>query len=404
MPSSSTGSTASITFNERKAVERVIDMIAIAGKSCQEKAIAGYIEQKLVEAGIPASAISYDRAHKLSTYGGEVGNLIVKLPGIKSGPRRMLMGHIDTVPLCVGAQPVLRGNKIVSKSPLTALGGDNRAGAAIVLTAILEILKQNLPYPPLTLFWPVQEEIGLLGARHVSINKLGKPKLCFNWDGGDAQITCIGATGGYELFIEIDGIASHAGGHPEDGVNAIAVASIAIADLVKNGWHGLVLKNGLRGTSNIGVIQGGDATNVVTSKVILRGEARSHDRKFRSRIVKEIEQAFQRAVKQLKNAAGKTGKLTFGADLKYDSFQLSTDEPCVQSAITAVKKCGLDPELRVSNGGLDANWTSALGLPTVTLGAGQHDIHTTSEWLDVASYLKGCQIGLMLATGGELDE
>ncbi|MDA0833725.1 MAG: M20/M25/M40 family metallo-hydrolase [Planctomycetota bacterium] len=401
MTSSTTASLTTFTFNERKAVERVIDMIAIAGKSCEEKAIADFIEQKLLAAGVPASAIVYDRAHKLSSYGGNVGNLIVKLPGTKPGPRRMLMGHIDTVPLCVGAQPVQRGNKIVSKSPSTALGGDNRAGAAIVLTAILEILKQKLPHPPLTLFWPVQEEIGLLGAKHVALNKLGKPKLCFNWDGGDAQITCIGATGGYELFIEIEGIASHAGGHPEAGVNAISIASLAIADLVKNGWHGLVLKNGLRGTSNIGVIQGGDATNVVTSKVSLRGEARSHDRKFRSRIVKEIQQAFQRAVKQLKNSSGKTGKLTFSAELKYDSFQLSTDEPCVQSAIAAVKKCGLNPELRISNGGLDANWTSALGLPTVTLGAGQHDIHTTAEWLDVPSFLKGCQIGLLIATASE---
>lgn len=399
-----TSPASSITVNEKQAVQRVMEMISISGKSCEEKAIAEYIEQQLLRAGVPPSAVSYDRAHKLSPYGGEVGNLIVKLPGTLKAPRRMLMGHIDTVPLCVGAQPVVKGNKIVSKSPLTALGGDNRAGASIVLTAILEILKRDLPHPPLTLFWPVQEEIGLLGARHVAINKLGNPKLCFNWDGGDAQITCIGATGGYELFIEINGIASHAGGHPEDGVNAIAVASLAISDLVQNGWHGLILKNGERGTSNIGLIEGGDATNVVTAKVALRGEARSHNPKFRSRIVKEIKQAFERAVKQLKNAAGKTGKLTFAADLKYDSFHLSSDEPCVQSAIAAVKKCGLAPELRVSNGGLDANWTSALGLPTVTLGAGQHDIHTTAEWLDVPSYLKACRIGLTIATATEMAE
>ncbi|MFN0197946.1 MAG: M20/M25/M40 family metallo-hydrolase [Planctomycetaceae bacterium] len=392
-----------VSIDERKAVKLVMEMMAIPGKCCEELAISTFIQKKLLDAGIPASAIAIDRAHKLSPYGGQIGNLIVKIPGTQPGPRRLLMGHMDTVPLCVGSEPVLRRDKIVSKNSQTALGGDNRAGASIVLTAILEILKQKLPHPPLTLFWPVQEEIGLQGARYVALNKLGKPKLCFNWDGGDARFTTIGATGGFEIRIEIEGIASHAGGHPEDGVNAIAIASLAIADLVQNGWHGLILKEGHRGTSNIGVINGGDATNVVTDNVRIRAEARAHDSRFRNRIVKEIQQAFQRAVKLLKNAAGKTGKLHFQADLKYESFQLSSDEPCVQSALQAVKKCGNEPELRISNGGLDANWTTALGLPTVTLGAGQHEIHTTAEWLDVPSYLKGCQIALLLATAGELD-
>ena len=40
---------------------------------------------------------------------GNVGNLIVKLPGTVRGPRRLLMAHMDTVPVCLGAQPVPDG-------------------------------------------------------------------------------------------------------------------------------------------------------------------------------------------------------------------------------------------------------------------------------------------------------
>ena len=72
------------------------------------------------------------------------------------------------------------------------------------------------------------------------MSKLGKPKLAFNFDGGSPPKLTIGATGGYRMTIDIRGLASHAGNRPEEGVSAIAIASLAIADLVKNGWHGLI--------------------------------------------------------------------------------------------------------------------------------------------------------------------
>ena len=154
----------------------------------------------------------------------------------------MLSAHMDTVPICAGTRPVLRGNRIDSADSHTGLGADDRAGCAVLLTTALTILKKNLPHPPLTFLWTVQEEVGLHGARHVALTKLGKPQLAFNWDGGAAHRLTLGATGGYRMEIEIYGLASHAGGHPEEGVSAIAIASLAIADLVQNGWHGLIEK------------------------------------------------------------------------------------------------------------------------------------------------------------------
>jgi tripeptide aminopeptidase len=387
------------TIDETAALDRVLKLMAIPGKSCEEGAVVRHLIHELEQAGIPQSAIFVDQVNKKSPAGGETGSLIVTLPGTVRGPRRLLMAHVDTVPLCVGSKPVRKGKEIKSSDPKTALGGDDRSGAAVLLTAILEIVKQNLPHPPLTLFWPVQEEIGLYGARFVSLPKLGNPKLCFNWDGGSAANACIGATGAYDLEIEIAGIASHAGVHPEGGVSAIAIASLAIADLQQNGWHGLIIKGKNRGTSNIGVIGGGDATNVVTADVKLRGEVRSHDPVFRKRLVDEFRKAFERAAKAVKNDVGKAGKVHFEASLKYESFRLDETEPTVQAALGAIRTVGLDPLTRISNGGLDANWLSARGLPTVTLGAGQQNVHTVNESLVVDDFLQGCRIGLLLATG-----
>jgi tripeptide aminopeptidase len=386
-------------MDERLAVKRVMEMMAIPGKSGDEAAIARYITDALLAAGVESSAITSDNAHKKSPIGGQVGNLIVKLPGTTKGPRRLLMAHIDTVPLCVGCQPMKKGEAIHSKDPATALGGDNRAGACVVLTTALTLLAKGLPHPPLTLFWPVQEEIGLVGARYVQVSKLGGPRYCFNWDGGSPEAIVIGATGADHLDITIHGLASHAGAHPEDGVSAIAIAADAITHLNATGWHGLIEKGRSAGTSNVGRIEGGAATNVVTDRVTLKGECRSHDPKFRSRIVETFRKAFESAAKGLKNSAGRCGSVDFRSEPRYESFRLDESEPVVQIAAEATRKEGLHPEFRIVNGGLDANWMTAHGLPTVTLGCGQAGIHTVEETLDIEAFLQACRIGLRLAGG-----
>ena len=388
-------------LDDKAAIDRVMKMMAIPGKSGEESAIAEFITDRLREAGVPSSAIGSDNAHRKSHIGGQRGNLIVKLPGTRRGPRRMLMGHIDTVPLCVGSRPVRKGAFIQPKDSTTALGGDNRAGACVALTAVLEILRQNLPHPPLTLLWPVQEEVGLVGARYVSLSRLGKPKLAFNWDGGAPHMLVIGATGDVAMQVDVTGIASHAGAHPEDGVNAAAIASLAIARLTQDGWHGDIQKGRNRGTSNIGAISGGEATNVVMPDLSIKAEARSHDPRFRRRIVDQFEKEFRKAARELKNAAGQRGSIEFQSQLKYESFVLDQNEPSVTAGMAAVEAVGLTPETRICNGGLDANWLSAHGIPTATLGCGQLGIHTVDEQLHVDSFLQACRIGLCLATGAE---
>jgi tripeptide aminopeptidase len=378
--------------NDRAAVALVLQMLDIPGKSGQEVKIADFIVKQLRGAGVPKSAIVFDNANKKSHIGGEIGNLIVKLPGTVRGPRRLLMGHIDTVPLCVGARPVRKGGLIVSRDKTTALGGDNRAGAAVVLNAALTLIKNRVAHPPLTLFFPVQEEIGLVGARYVSTAKLGGPKLCFNWDGGLPHMLVIGATGDEHLDIRIHGLASHAGAHPEDGISAVAIAGKAIADLADNGWHGLIRTGDHAGTSNVGFIAGGEATNVVTNLVTLRAEVRSHDPQFRMQIVEAYKDAFERAVRAVTNSSGAPGSVELDVRHKYESFRLSLDEPSVKAATAAVRACGLEPETRISNGGLDANWMTTHGLPTVTLGCGQAGIHTVKETLEVEQFLQACRI------------
>ena len=145
------------------------------------------------------------------------------------------------------------------------------------------------------------------------------------------------------MEIQIRGIASHAGNAPELGVSAIAIASLAIAKLHREGWHGKIEKAGNSGTSNVGIIRGGDATNVVTPLCgsACRGpQPRSH---FRRRIVKAIEQAFQKSARQVRNAKRQHGSVEIAGRLDYESFRLPADDPSILAAQAAIQTIGGQP-------------------------------------------------------------
>jgi tripeptide aminopeptidase len=180
-------------------------------------------------------------------------------------------------------------------------------------------------------------------------------------------------------------------------VSAIAIAALALADLQDRGWHGAIRKRGRYGTSNFGSIQGGEVTNVVTDNVVIGAEARSHDPSFRERIVSEIERSFRRAARAVTSDAGKHGTVQINGKSDYESFLLDAKEPCVQAAEVAVRSIGARPRHAVANGGLDANWMVARGIPTVSLGCGQLNAHTVTEALDIDGFQQACRIALRLA-------
>ena len=360
-----------------------------------------FIVDQLRRSGATDEVLAFDQAHRRIPLGGEIGNLVLKLPGTRPGPRRLLLAHVDTVPICRGARPVKKGKYIVPADKHTALGADDRTGTSAILAAALYILAEKPEHGPLTFLWTVQEEVGLYGARYATIGMLGRPKLAFNFDGGPTDKVTIGATGGYRMAMRISGTASHAGASPERGVSAITIASLAIAELHRDGWLGKIEKPSGCGTANVGVIHGGEATNVITPEVQLRAEARSHDPDFREEITKAIERAFRKAARSVKNVEGKCGAVEIEGRLDYESFRLPDDSPSVLVAEEVIRSLGGKPARAISNGGLDANWISARGIPTVTLGCGQENPHTPAERLDCAEFRRACEIARKLATGDE---
>lgn len=384
----------------QRSLELVQQLMEIAGPSGHEQEVARFIRRHLAAAGVSPEQMVHDSAHRRCPVAeSETGNLIVKLPGTHPAPRRLLMAHMDTVPICVGARPLVQDDVIVPQGPNTGLGADDRAGVAVVLFTALELLQNGLPHAPLTLLFTVQEEIGLQGARHLDPGLLDQPALAFNWDGGDPAKLTIGAIGGYRMTIDIRGKASHAGVAPEKGVSAVTAAGLAIARLHEAGLLGKIEQGSLQGTSNIGVIQGGTATNVVTDHVRLTAEVRSHQVETIDALVDHFQQAFTHAAQQVRSSDGDKASIEFEGDLNYQPFQMPIDSPSVQEAERVLTRLQLAPVHAVANGGLDANWMFRHGIPTVSLGCGQRNQHTTNEQLDIGQFHTACEIALRLAGG-----
>jgi len=400
----------SITAVDTKAVvdtdsaeQHLLDFLAIDGVSGQEAAIAGAVTDALRGAGIPASDIRFDSARERIPMPTQTGNLIVTLPGTREGPRMAFATHLDTVPLCAGAKPRREGRRFVGDGT-TALGGDNRTGCAVLVSLAETLLRHQLPHPPITLLFTVREESRLMGARNMDPAELAGIELGFNVDSKLPAELITGAVGGQTWDVEIRGKASHAGVAPEKGISATLAAALGIAEAHRAGWFGKVVKPAGRGTSNVGIFGGktgrpaGDATNVVTDFVHINGESRSDDGNFTSAITQAFEQAFTRAAEQVRDDSGEPARVTFDSRTDYFPFRLSEDAPAVARAKRAAESLGLTPTTVFSHGGLDANWFARHGLPTVTFGAGQHEIHTVKEFVDLDEFADGCRMAVAIAT------
>lgn len=396
--------TSNADLLDAKAAEaHLMRFLAIDGVTGEEKAIGEAVIDELVKVGVPKSAIRFDDAHKRIPVPTETGNLIVDLPGTAEGPHLLFSTHLDTVPLCRGAKPKMEGRRIVSDGT-TALGGDNRTGCGVLVSLAETLIKHKLPHPKITLLFTVREESGLHGAREMNPKDLGGPVMCINIDSQKPEDIITGAVGQENWEVAIKGRASHAGLAPDKGISATLVGALGLANARRDGWFGKIEKSNGKGTSNVGIFGGkdgkaaGDATNVVTDYVWMKGEARSNESAFAAAVAEAFKAAFEEAKQAVKATDGATAEVEFSHVKAYPPFNLAADAPAVSRIAAAIKALGLTPNLVFSPGGLDANWLDKHGIPTVTIGAGQHEVHTVKEFVDLDQYVAGCKVAVLAAT------
>ena len=159
----------------------------------------------------------------------------------------------------------------------------------------------------------MREESGLHGARELNPAELGGPAMCINVDGQLASELIIGAVGQENWEVEISGRASHAGVAPERASRPRWSAPWRSPRRSEAAGSARWSSPTGSGTSNVGIFGGkdgkpaGDATNVVTDYVFIKGEARSPEAAFAAKIADGYQEAFARpsAVKDHEGAPPK---------------------------------------------------------------------------------------------------
>ncbi len=251
-----------------RVVNEFINLVQIDSLSLNEKKVFDYVKNRLQNLPVEMQFQEYT----IKELGAESGNLIVKLPAnIKNRKSVFFDSHLDTVEPGIGIKPGIdRKNNIIKSSGNTVLGADDKAGASAMIIAIEEIINTNTAHGDIYFIFTSAEEIGLTGVRNLDFSGI-KADFGFILDShGKVGGVVVAAPQHYNYEILVKGKASHAGIAPEMGINAIKIASRIVLSLPQ----GKINKNTV---ANVGLIEGGKATNIIPDECLIRGEFRSHD-------------------------------------------------------------------------------------------------------------------------------
>lgn len=361
--------------------ERLIDLftrfVTIDGIPLAERQIADEVTAVLHAAGV---RVLEDKSG--TKLGGTAGNLLCFPPSYdQSQPAVMLTAHLDTVLPTARLKPVVSQEKITSDGT-TILGADNRLGLSILTYLLLAAAERTLPRKNFFVAFTIAEEIGLLGASDIDLSPYNVQSV-FVFDCSKRPGVYIKDCVGLSFFnAQFIGKAAHAGVAPEEGINAIALASAGIAKLQLGR-----IDQDL--TVNIGKISGGEATNVVPDRVDIHGEVRS----FSPARIQEQLQLIERTLSQ---SLDREGKLIFERKVDFEPYVHSQDAPIIREVERALNYVGLSPQPIRYTGGSDANIYNAKGLPAVNLGIGAQKPHTFEEFVLIEDLLKSAEIAFAL--------
>jgi len=354
-------------IDEKRLTREFIKLAEIASPSFREREIADYLKHRL--AGLGLDVAEDDTGARI---GGNAGNIYACLSGDKNRAAVFLCAHMDVVNPANGVKVVFKDG-VFSSEGSTVLGGDDKAGIAAIIE-VLEMLRRrcrvpsSAPHGDLEILFTVAEEQGLLGSKHFDCGRL-KSQFGYVLDSSGEPGTMITAAPAQNtLDVTIKGRAAHAGIEPERGINAIQVAGQALARLPLG-------RIDAETTSNMGVIQGGKATNIIPDSCFIQGEVRSLDRAKLDSLTSRIVDEFTGVAKAA--GAGSDIRVTF----QYPEFRLDQDIPAFRLAAGAARQAGLEVGYETSGGGSDANIINAAGRTAANLGIGMQQVHTTDEFL-----------------------
>ena len=368
---------------DQRMLDRFARLCEIASPTGEEREVADAVLDELRSLGVD---VAEDASATPARAGA--GNLVARIPG--RGERWLsFFAHLDTVPHD-GPIEVVRADGTFRSAGDTILGADNKAA----VTVLMELAARHLADPTavgLELIFTVAEEDGLRGAKELDIASLQAP-FGFVLDHATPIGEVIVAAPTYKrLIAEFTGQEAHAGINPEDGHSAIAAAASAITEM-KLG------RLDEETTANVGMIEGGTASNVVAGHCRILGEARSVDGERAAATIGEMVDACTWGASQLDcDVDAQVSEMFRG-------YRLDAQSEGVRVGSEALRATGHEPQLVATGGGSDANALVAAGYEAVLLANGTVANHTPDEAVTEAAIvemLRVCEAAIGLVGDAE---
>lgn len=367
-------------------------MCAIDSPSGEEARLARFLTD-LFAGEFPEAVLVEDDSAKAT--GSDANNLILHFPGDLPGEPIFFNCHLDTVEPARGVTVMREGTRFSSKGE-TILGGDDKAGIAILIEALRAIKEEHLPHLPFDLVFTTSEEIGLRGAKALDISLL-RAKEGYALDSSGVDLLIIGAPAANHFHFTVTGAAAHAGLHPERGINAIQLAARCLADLPMG-------RLDEESTANIGRITGGTATNIIPETVLIEGEVRSHSPEKLAAFSRQIEETVRGVIADwtpehgAQLGAGLRPQLDFHLSHEYPAMHLAPTASVLQRVARAAARLHREIRYERAGGGSDANIFNGKGLQTAIIGIGMDNVHSTEESIDLQDMVRTAELVIAILT------
>lgn len=352
----------------------------INAHSFEEREKADYLKKRLIQLGFQ---VQEDDAGNF--YNGNAGNLHAYKKGTIQGEPILFSAHMDTVAPGKGIKASIdEDGKIISDGS-TVLGADDNAGLVSILEAITAIEENELQHRDVELLFTIGEEAYLRGSEVFDYTKIRATQGYVLDLSGKIGTAATQAPTLLSFTVRIQGRASHAGFAPEEGINAIQIAAKIIARL----QQGRISEET---TLNIGCIEGGMSTNIVSEECIFKGEVRSLRHADALEQIDLLKSLIEKETK--KSQASYDMETSIGCI----AYNIETNTDVIKRFEQVCQKLDLDMKLITTLGGSDNNNLVRHGIQGIVLACGMEQVHSCQEYTYIEELNKSAQVVLELMT------
>jgi tripeptide aminopeptidase len=351
-------------INKQRLLDEFLELVKIDSPSSKEGAIAKVLVEKLEKLGCE---VEIDNAGKVM--GAESGNIIATFKGNRPGRKILFSSHMDTVSPGIGVKPIIEDG-IIKSDGTTVLGSDDKAGIAAILEGIRTIKENDIKHSDIQVVFSIWEEGGLYGAKNLDYSKIDSDYAFVLDSGGSPGEIIVKAPAQDSIKVKIIGKPAHAGLQPENGISAIMVASRAIENMK-------LLRIDEETTANIGIIKGGEATNIVMPELEIVAEARSLNEAKLDAQTQHMVETFKKAAKDF------SAEIEISTDRAYTPLNVDENDEIVILAKKAFSNMAIEGYTASTGGGSDTNIFAKNGIKAVNLGIGMKNAHTLEEYISI---------------------